>query len=538
MAFDGGLVLCCGTYQIGSICSRLGECIINIYMNLFCIVPLVSFTTCAAYVTDKRPSSTCVDLGFLPRLSTTQVHAMQTNEIFLLVGEVMAQISTAFAKDMRVKPGADGSAVDDDVSAAGAPFADFVQEPWWDVAVARDGRDEQDGSSSPSCRSDAGCNGAKNAAAAALPGTLRALCEESSALLRSAFALALGPLPASLELALTAEMFGRVVGMFEQNNVGVRAPSPIPEVLRKLLSSSEDDCDPRGISRDILGEVVQLVGEVMDEEYDDDEEEGVSSMCCGGEDGASDGDDCCGTSVAVSNKDDARVEQVSSTCCGGEGGGSDGDDCCGTSVAISREDDPRVAQLAEEDGGYTSMCCGGEEGGNDGCCGTPTSVGGGFAEGKNSADEKTPRSCAAGDALRGPGAVPREERAVLERAIDGSGDAGEDEVSLFAPLDGTALYSVICCMNHSCRPNCLVRYPGRRREKATADPEKAAAGVASADPLVAEVVLLEDVPAGEELTQSYVNRDMSFVERRQALEDYGFFCTCPRCLEEEAMASS
>ncbi|CAM9191439.1 unnamed protein product [Ectocarpus sp. 4 AP-2014] len=378
-----------------------------------------------------------------------RVHAMQTNEIFLLVGEVMAQIATAFTEKVRAKPGANGSVgdVDDEISAARAPFADFVQEPWWDVAVTRDGRDKTDGSSLPPCTSDDGCNGDENAcaataaAAAALPGTLRALCGESSALLRRAFARALGPLPAPLEQALTAEMFGRVVGMFEQNNVGVRAPSPIPEVLRELLSASSDvdDNDPkRGISREVLGEVAQLVGEVMDEEYEEQEEE---------------------------------------------------------------ED--------EEEGDLPMVC------------------------------PVAPRKLAAGDdALEGSGMGPGEAETILKVAIDGGGEEGEEVVSLFPPLDGTALYPLICCMNHSCRPNCLVRYPGRRREKkATVDPEKAAvAGAASADPLVAELVLLDDVPAGGELTQSYVTREMGLVERREALEDYGFFCTCPRCLEEEAMA--
>ncbi|CAM9811903.1 unnamed protein product [Ectocarpus fasciculatus] len=403
-----------------------------------------------------------------------RIHAMQTNEIFLLVGEVMARIATAFTKKMQAEPGADGNGdVDDEMSAARAPFADFVQEPWWEVAVARDARDEEAGPSSSSCRS----TGDENAAAAALPGTLRALCEESSALLRSAFARALGPLPATLEHALAGEMFGRVVGMFEQNNMGVRAPSPIPEVLRELLSSSEDD-DPTGISRDVLGEVAQLVGEVMDEEYDDEEE--------------SDDDE-----------EEEEEEGVTSTCCGDEEGGSDG----------------------------------------DGCCGTPTAVGGGVAEKSSATAEETTRRCAPRDALDEPGVDPRQDQdeAIVERAIDRGGEEGEEGVSLFPPLDGTALYSLICCMNHSCRPNCLVLYPGRRREKkkATADPGNPGAGaVRSADPLVAEVVLLEDVPAGEELTQSYVTRDMGFVERREALEDYGFFCTCPRCLEEEAMESS
>ncbi|CAN0408982.1 unnamed protein product, partial [Ectocarpus sp. 13 AM-2016] len=74
---------------------------------------------------------------------------MQTNEIFLLAGEVMAQIATAFTEKGRAKPGADcsGGDVVDEISAARAPFADFVQEPWWDVAVARDGRDKTEGSS-------------------------------------------------------------------------------------------------------------------------------------------------------------------------------------------------------------------------------------------------------------------------------------------------------------------------------------------------------------------------------------------------------
>ncbi|CAN0384360.1 unnamed protein product [Scytosiphon promiscuus] len=58
--------------------------------------------------------------------------------------------------------------------------------------------------------------------------------------------------------------------------------------------------------------------------------------------------------------------------------------------------------------------------------------------------------------------------------------------------------------------------------------------VTAADPLVAEVSLLRDVSAGEELTQSYVTREMGLVERRNALKEYGFLCTCPRCVEEES----
>ncbi len=327
---------------------------------------------------------------------------MRTNEIFLLVGEVMAQIAAAFASD----PPAD----DDDgrLAAARSPFADFVQEPWWDVAVSRD----EDGQK-----------------AASLPDTLRSLCEESSALLRRAFALALGPLPAPLELALTAERFGRVVGMFEQNNVGVRAPSPIPAVLRELLSEAEGgDGDGAADKRQILLEAAGLVDEMME----------------------------------------AGCPRI-----------NDGEE-----VEMDPDEAFELLRSAAND------------------CGCP------------------------------------EEEEEEEEEDE------EEEGDLFAPLDGTALYSLICCMNHSCRPNCVVRYPGRRRQQPAAKESgdglvlDASPGTAAADPLVAEVVLLEDVSDGDELTQSYVSREMGLAERRKALEDYGFFCTCPRCLEEEAEGAS
>lgn len=336
-------------------------------------------------------------------LRLCQVHAVQTNEIFLLVGEVMAQIAAAFAG------GSDDKDDDGRLAAARSPFADFVQEPWWDVAVSRDEGGQK---------------------AASLPDTLRALCEESSALLRRAFELALGPLPAPLELALTAERFGRVVGMFEQNNVGVRAPSPIPNVLRELLSEAEGgDGDEATDDRQVLLEAAGLVDEMMD--------------------------------AGCPRVDDGEEEEM---------------------------DPDEALELLRS---------------------------------------------AVGDC-----GCPEEEEGEEEE-----GDLYEEEEDLFAPLDGTALYSLICCMNHSCRPNCVVRYPGRtRRQSGKKEPGDGvvldASSGAAADPLVAEVVLLEDVSDGDELTQSYVTREMGLAERRKALEDYGFFCTCPRCVEEESEGAS
>ena len=86
---------------------------------------------------------------------------------------------------------------------------------------------------------------------------------------------------------------------------------------------------------------------------------------------------------------------------------------------------------------------------------------------------------------------------------------------IFSALDGTALLSLICCMNHSCRPNCEVRWVD---------------GLGINSPLVAELVALEPIPAGGELFQSYVRVENTTVEeRREKLKEYGFTCQCPLC---------
>lgn len=333
------------------------------------------------------------DLTISMPLCNTQVHAMQTNEIFLLVGEVMAHIASKLLSG-------------GDIAIARLPFADFVQEPWWDVAVPRE--------SKVPCKGEV-----KGYEGSSLPETLRALCVESSRLLRSAF----GPKLAPVEDVFTAEGFGRVVGMFEQNNVGVRVRSPIPLALQELVEGD-------GVADD----VVALLREVedMEEVYSSDDEGG----CCDG-------------------KDSPCMEQESNSACTKQGvKGVD------IEVELDEQEDDAIALL----------------------------------------------------------------KRLSTSASDPEYGRGLDTDEVFAPLDGTALYSLICCMNHSCRPNCGVRYPGRRKGQ----------GTRRADPLVAEVVLLRDVDEAEELTQSYVDKEMGLQERQEALEDYGFVCTCARCLEEEA----
>ena len=51
------------------------------------------------------------------------------------------------------------------------------------------------------------------------------------------------------------------------------------------------------------------------------------------------------------------------------------------------------------------------------------------------------------------------------------------------------------------------------------------------------VMVLEDVAAGEELCNSYVDVSLPLKKRRRELREYGFDCDCPRCERELAAAA-
>lgn len=92
-------------------------------------------------------------------------------------------------------------------------------------------------------------------------------------------------------------------------------------------------------------------------------------------------------------------------------------------------------------------------------------------------------------------------------------EVGED--TLLPPLDGTAFYFNICRVNHSCDPNVIVKY--------ISDPDCG---------LMAAMTVLRPIQAGEELLQSYVEQSLPFLERKNALDEYGFECTCTLCMEQ------
>jgi len=315
-----------------------------------------------------------------------KIHAVQTNEIFLLVADIYAAIIERVDSQVNATPPVP---LEQAVADSLRPLAGYVQELWWDAAVAPAGTDP-----------------------AELRSTLQTLVSDSWGMLNHALRLG----ERRLDGVLGPEFMARLIGMFEQNNVGVRATSPLGS-----LSSRMAPGDPAaGWLATAAEEIAQSMEEAAwadcdDEDCQDDEDEG-----------------------------DEEGE--------GEGGG---------------------------------------------------------AEGEADRDMDTADAAAA---MWNPDKAGDDEQ--LQRLYAVLGREGLEGV--FPPLDGTAFYSLVCKINHSCEPNVLVRYPA-------AEPGEAAR------PLVAQLFALRDLAPGEELVQSYIDQNASFEKRRAALRDYGFECSCRKC---------
>ncbi|KAG0568052.1 hypothetical protein KC19_7G182800 [Ceratodon purpureus] len=107
-----------------------------------------------------------------------------------------------------------------------------------------------------------------------------------------------------------------------------------------------------------------------------------------------------------------------------------------------------------------------------------------------------------------PPAAKAEAEVYTKPFLDALGD------DYAAYCQGSGLYSLQSCMNHSCRPNAKAFKIDEDRD--------------------GHAVLLTTRPIrkGEEATISYIHEDASLDERRAALADYAFVCRCSRCLEE------
>jgi hypothetical protein len=78
-------------------------------------------------------------------------------------------------------------------------------------------------------------------------------------------------------------------------------------------------------------------------------------------------------------------------------------------------------------------------------------------------------------------------------------------------VQGSAVFPLAACANHSCDPTAEVRF---ERGNATL-----------------RLVARQTIRAGDEITISYIdqNETAGVAERREALRDYGFVCECAAC---------
>jgi hypothetical protein len=148
-----------------------------------------------------------------------KVHAVSTNEIFILVADVFAKMALEISQYMQYMPKAEA------VSRVLGIFDGYVRENWWDAAVAPVGTNPK-----------------------TLKKTLKRLVDTSYNLLSEALSLR----ERELDDVLTAEFMSRTIGMFEQNNVGIRLENPVVPYLKSLTTGTREVKELAGITRTII----------------------------------------------------------------------------------------------------------------------------------------------------------------------------------------------------------------------------------------------------------------------------------------------
>ncbi len=143
-----------------------------------------------------------------------KMHAIKTNEIFLMVADHFAEICTRV--DAAVGEVEDENQKKQYAEAAAReatqPYATFVRNLWWDVALPHEGEDPRE-----------------------LAESLINLVNESWNYLNIALCLE----QRGLAEYLSVEYMSRTIGMFEQNNVGVRLQSPLADKVGMLEPGEE-----------------------------------------------------------------------------------------------------------------------------------------------------------------------------------------------------------------------------------------------------------------------------------------------------------
>ncbi|OTA98384.1 hypothetical protein M426DRAFT_34383, partial [Hypoxylon sp. CI-4A] len=91
-------------------------------------------------------------------------------------------------------------------------------------------------------------------------------------------------------------------------------------------------------------------------------------------------------------------------------------------------------------------------------------------------------------------------------------------VELGFEIPHLGLLPIASRINHDCKPSAFWRFSVRT--------------------LTVEVIAMRDIEAGEEITQSYVPLGLSYEERQEDLENWGFTCTCSLCSASKSKRDS
>mmetsp|Transcript_16855 Transcript_16855/g.25350 ORF Transcript_16855/g.25350 Transcript_16855/m.25350 type:complete len:468 (-) Transcript_16855:7-1410(-) len=303
-------------------------------------------------------------------------HAVETNEIFLLVGDLFARVCAR-------SDAAEGELKCEAVRSVLEPYECFVRHAWWEVALVNNGN----------------CTAAEQDN---LRRTLYRLVQESWGMLNRALCLE----ERGLAGLLSAEYMARTIGMFEQNNVGVRLSNPLVEYIECL------DKESPAVKEVLMS--ANLIASCIEAE---------ASMC--------------------EDEDEEEVDEVDVV-----------DVTCSMDTPQEQKVDEEEEMSDEDNSDYSTL------------------------------------------------------RSLVE-------EVGVE--CMFPPLDGTAFYTTICKINHSCVPNVLVQYTSHAEYG-----------------LCAMIVALRDIAEGEELVQSYIDQTLDTEERQTLLRDYGFRCTCERCVADSS----
>ncbi len=97
--------------------------------------------------------------------------------------------------------------------------------------------------------------------------------------------------------------------------------------------------------------------------------------------------------------------------------------------------------------------------------------------------------------------------------------------------DGSGLFTLHSCLNHSCTPNARIdnnKDSYYLQVFATSKYKRLCIACGNIK------YALGDIAKGEEVLSSYVEVDATQEERQKRLDQYGFKCNCPRCQLERS----